>query len=251
MGMSRRAYCFSSESVTRLRFLSNCEKMFVKGLAFELEGTYSAFMCSQLSSSPTILFLGKRALKIGGPGSITHDMKIRCLARMANWTKLAKMVIQAEFPSYSLFYSLGVVTQLSSGDAGVTQIVRGERDLPEQLRQACELLAKEFALEPAPQLPDHVLFDIDVCLCAIKESLGPSLSNTTTFQDTLFGQILACRQKAQMIHSKQKLSYSKAWVQAVRQDKQLGHDVSALETILLRVVGYGFSTAGVERTSQI
>ncbi len=55
----------------------------------------------------------------------THD-KRHAMARMFNWCKLAKLVLQAEFPDFELLAQFSVFRMLGEADEGNVQDTRGE-----------------------------------------------------------------------------------------------------------------------------
>jgi len=46
---------------------------------------------------------------LGGPGAITDDILDRCFERMINWLKLARAVVEAEFPSFEAVSAFGAL----------------------------------------------------------------------------------------------------------------------------------------------
>ncbi|CAK9104835.1 unnamed protein product [Durusdinium trenchii] len=65
---------------------------------------YTHHMITLLSEREILLptLDGKSVRSLGGPGSITAELVVQCLKRMQTWVRLAKMVIQHEFPEWDL-----------------------------------------------------------------------------------------------------------------------------------------------------
>jgi hypothetical protein len=84
--------------------LANLEWLFVKSGAWTSRGSYAAAMLRTLEEGIT-LFVRGRPLQVGGPGQVSEEVKARVMGRMVNWLKIAKVVVQAEYPQFELFRS--------------------------------------------------------------------------------------------------------------------------------------------------
>ena len=144
---------------------------------------------------------------------VQQVVKERCLARMVNWWRLAREVLEADFPQYDLLHSFAVFDL----DLGVDRVVAGAAQLTEQEEEALDNWAVLLSLNPT----------------ALKEQFRQ-----------LRGLALAFRENS--------VDTLEAWQQAILETqatsrRRAAYPVSALLPVLQRYAAYTGSTSGVEQ----
>ncbi len=198
------------------RFLARVDVLFSKRECVTMKSSYTRAMLNFLQR-PRQLFYKNSVKVLGGPGKVSADLLDRCMARMANWTRLAKCVLRAEFPNFELLQAFGILCLHGSKTLRHADENAQERDAEQEeyLSRFCNLLGLDKD-ELVCEMEDHK---------PIAQRLYATGGGMTTMG---------------------------AWASAVAMTQRdarsrRGHPVAALREVLARFGAYGGSTSGVER----
>ena len=90
-------------------FLGRIDALFVQSAVLRPESMSYTHHALKLLQRPRLLQSGRgQARSLGGPSAVTDQVIAVCMARMAAWVRLAKVSVDAEFPSWELFSAFGV-----------------------------------------------------------------------------------------------------------------------------------------------
>lgn len=219
---------------TPTRFTDNIKCMFERGGIWDTPGSYTRYILDGLGSKPLMLIFRGKPVTIGGPASVTTEMKDTILARplalshpsqpdrMRNWCILAGKIIETEFPSFGIMKNLSLATGLG------VQTKRGARMPPANIA-ACRAVSKLWGLDTATWLI-------------------PFLSELPSLQERLLLEMQALFPVAQNF-LKRGHDEGTAWREALMRERKLCGAQSCAEAakLVCRRLALTFSTSNVER----
>jgi hypothetical protein len=126
----------------------------------------TGFMLEALKH-PVIVMVGGDPKTIGGRDAVRPEVVQRCLARMQAWTKLARLVIRAEFPDWEILSAFSVFD--AAGDSSSIDSSKHE-----MFRGYMATLARVFEADLGDLMHG---FDVVLPVAQIKKRLQPSISN--------------------------------------------------------------------------
>ena len=212
-------------------FIERITMLFDKGRCVALEPGFTAHMLKLLQTE-RVIYLNSGKTRVFG-GQVAPDIIASCLVRMKCFTKLAREVVSAEFPSYDLFAAFqvfdlgnrsgGPPNGEEGGDFGCRSggLPNGEEG--GDFAQCSSRLAQVFKVDPAE----------------------------------LKAQILAHRPIAARIKaSSYGFDNRAAWQAAVRKTQghhgtKAAYPANALMAVLTRYLAFGMSTSGVEQSFSV
>ena len=197
-------------------FLDRMQCLFTDGQCVSLPG-YTSFMLKNLQRSRAVRVGGNQIITLGCPQGVPQATILQCLARMRNFTEVAKAVVEAEFPSYDLNRSFCIFNLANSGDGGGLTPSSSLDDMPKDLSCNFRRLAQAF--------------NVDV--------------------DHLVAQYADHWQVARRAKMLTYSSNQEAWQEAVRKTQvhsASSHPAWALKPVLQRYLCYTISTAKGEQS---
>ena len=92
-------------------YLHRCRVLFDPSCTYCFDSGYTKYMVENLAS-PMVINVDGEVRVLGGPGSVTEEIKARVCGRLQNWLVLAKATIQAEFPDFQFAQALRVMDEI-------------------------------------------------------------------------------------------------------------------------------------------
>jgi hypothetical protein len=208
-------------------FVDRITLLFDKGQCMNLQPGFTNHMHSLLQHERVILLRSGERI-FGGNGKITPDVIARCLSRMRSFTRLAREVVQAEFPDFELFGAFQVFDladgkfksrEPSSHEGGNFASKEPSSHEGRDFANSARRLARAFGVDEIA-LAAQIKFHRPIAL-RIK-SAGHGFDNKTAWQ--------AAVQRTQ------------------KHPSRAAHPVDALMPVLMRFISWTGSTSGVEQS---
>ncbi|CAK0823904.1 unnamed protein product, partial [Prorocentrum cordatum] len=166
-------------------FLQRIAMLFVESHCYDLG--YTKFVHDALVRRPVTIFVRGHPRTIGGPGSVTPEIKERCRNRMVAWCRLAQATVKAEWPDFEV---------MAAFDAFNLQTVGRHAPETKTANKAhCEMIANTLGLD-LPALLNGYSSVLPVALQKKKASLG--LSNVEAWKMAM-SQFKAARKETTQI----------------------------------------------------
>ncbi len=189
-------------------FQQRIHALFMDGKCFQLPGFTSA-ACAMLEKG-CFMRTGRHLRQLGGPGSLTVEIKDRCLRHLRHWVAVCDTVVKSEFPDFDIVAALRVFDLARSTTLGG----REGNTLPAESGAYLKRLANVFG-EDLEQLRREYARCLPAALAQVKRT--------------------QCGNR-------------EAWTTAVQSSASQAQPMRALKAILQRYLGWTMSTSGVEQS---
>ena len=176
---------------------------------FNTEGTYMKSVVDFLEKQQTTFEVrgGMVVRAIGGKGSVTVEMKERCLGHLRTWRGMSDAILTAEFPDFELIQAFHIFDLPLSSTGKLARL-----NMTPAFENYCQRLAAAFHVDCA-QLKMQIAF----------------------FRDSAF-----------FLKRDLSLCSADAWCMTVKR-RCAGARYKELQQVLTRYLGWGISTSPVER----
>ena len=197
-------------------FCQVCDFLFMKGGCFTWPGGRTEYVLNKLLTCRRLIFATASTPHTIGDdvNPLSDEIRQRCLARMVNWWRLARQVLEADFPHYDLLNSFSVFDLDIATDRATAMVTTR---LTEQEEEALATWAERLGLDLA------ALKDEFLNLRGLAVSFRLNCSDTLeSWQQAVFETQISARRRA-------------------------NYPIATLLPVLRRFAAYTGSTSGVEQ----